>query len=918
MTISLLIFGSCSKGISPIEPPVNSGLPDSKGELTGNREAIAVYDAVIDPAAEAFTIKPSEREASFHYPLSNVYPATMQIIATGWTPTFWADIKISHPFPGSGVVVFDPRIIAILPANPGVSFNYPVNGVTGNNSVVYQPDGYTKLFDSLGGSIPGNVNPFKAYMKSMPYRAWLSTGSKVTETQRWYMNLAGFGGPQIFKLVLDVSTNYPNPPHQVTDNAPEPVQITTTVDPGLTSMGGSANVWVNIIRWQGDYHMGNLSLEAPDIFNGTVGCTYQGTGPNAWNVSYWGVINNTKIAPAGTYKILTAGSDLTTGITMYVESTYVVAPPDPSNPVDRTAWKLNFSPEEAVVANDTLWMAAGVNGLHAFNVYEHGYAGWSNNTWLPDSNIVSLDWANNYAYALDAATNQLVVVTAETPNYMLAVKRLDLPGTPYDIDISGAYAFIACGDAGLQIVSIVNPENPIIYKSVDTPGSARGVYRTGDYVYIGDYSGGLQIVYTNPIENSFVIDDVATSGFATKICALGDYVYVADGMTGLQVIRVNPPTQTGIVKTLALSGPAMDVLIVGTYLYVVNDYYTIQVVDISTPSNAFVYKTLKTDFYGMSMALNEDVLYVLDRNAGFDIINVSTPGNPSLIREYRTPSGVRDVQVVGYDIYMACNTQGMQIFNFWQLYSYQSVVYPGLNTMGLDVQGDYVYAGCEWDGLSIIHANPISSAHVEKMIDTPGGATREVDVSGDYAYVADGGLGLQIIKINPPDTAYIVKTVDTPVSATDVCVSGNYAYVSDHTSGLQIININPPASASIVKTVDTPGQAMGVTYANGYAYVGDYTEGLQIIDVDPVGNASIVKSVDTPGTANGVFIKSDYVYIADGTSGLQIVKINPVNSAYIYEFCDTPGYAYDVWVDGEYAWIADGLGGLRMIDLWYS
>ena len=322
---------ACSNGKSPVTPSsedisgISNDLPISFGSDFDSRSLLAVYDAVIDPESKTFTVTPDTRTAQYHFPLNQLYPNVLEITGFGWTPNFWADIKLIHPFPGSGIKGYDPRVIAILPANAGVRFIYPSLGVGGNNAVVLEPDGYTNLFDSLAGSIPGNVNPFKAYFKDWLFRVWSGTGI-TEETQKWQMNLAGFGGPLQFKLVVDVSTNYSNPPQPITDNAPEPVKIDATVrGPGLTTDGGSAGITVTLLDWQGPTDIGGVRVESPALFNGTVSLVYSAPGPNPEEYIYTGTLTNPLLAPVGTYKILVAAWDQPTGIYMYNEFTVSVS-----------------------------------------------------------------------------------------------------------------------------------------------------------------------------------------------------------------------------------------------------------------------------------------------------------------------------------------------------------------------------------------------------------------------------------------------------------------------------------------------------------------------------------------------------------------------------------------------------------------
>jgi uncharacterized delta-60 repeat protein len=322
--VCALLSIACSNGKSPVTPSsdeisgMTNALPETSVNPPENRDVVAVYDVTIDPDAGTFTITPGMREVAYHFPLTQMFPNVLKITGYGFTPNLWADIKLTHPYPGSIYDGFDARVIAILPARGGVYFYYPTLGVYANNAVVLEPDGYTKLFDSLGGSIVGNANPFKAYFKNQPYRRWATIGT-FEETQRWQMNLAGFGGSFQFKLVVDVSTNYPTPPQSVVDNAKEPVQITSAVEPGLTDLGGSAEINVTLLDWQGTSGVGGVKVEAPDLFDGTIDLVYPTPGPNPNEYVYKNTIANEKFASAGEHKYLVATWDEMTGIYMYNE-----------------------------------------------------------------------------------------------------------------------------------------------------------------------------------------------------------------------------------------------------------------------------------------------------------------------------------------------------------------------------------------------------------------------------------------------------------------------------------------------------------------------------------------------------------------------------------------------------------------------
>ncbi|MFH1514518.1 MAG: hypothetical protein ABIG42_03565 [bacterium] len=317
MLLGLAIsMAACSGGTGPTDPGTNN-VPDTFGSATEDgRSVITAYQLDIDLVAETVNLSPLDRFGEYHFPLSDYY-SVLTITGYHFGP-FWADLKLTHPFPGSGISGYDARVIGVLPAVAGFSMGYPGHVVQANNSVVLEPDGYTKLWDK---GLTGNTNPFLAYFKSQPFRVWSSTGV-TTETRRWNMDLAGFGGgPLSYILVVDVSTNFPAAPTPILDNCPEPAEIVAaTVGEGMTPAGGSAPVNVTVLDWQGTGQPITVSIEAPALKAGTTALTYAGphpTEPNQYIFS--GTITNTLLAPEGDYDMLVAAKDNAKAVFIYDE-----------------------------------------------------------------------------------------------------------------------------------------------------------------------------------------------------------------------------------------------------------------------------------------------------------------------------------------------------------------------------------------------------------------------------------------------------------------------------------------------------------------------------------------------------------------------------------------------------------------------
>lgn len=317
--LSIVVLAGCSKSESIVTPPTPgnietlSTLPEQTG-LNGengftDRSVIASMLATIDTETGQITLEPAERVGSYHFNLTNLKPNVIGIAGYGFDPAhnnnFYADIRLTHPYPGSGIDAFDPRIIAVLPANsPSNSLSFPEYNVLLNGKVVMEPDGYMRLWDKT--NLPGDANPFKAYYKDQPYRRFSS--SVAPETQRWYLDLSGFSGPAQFYLICDVSTGFPSAPTPVTHNAPDPVDVQIEIDGTLAANGGYASITATLLDWQGTNYV-TVGIECPDLFDGIIPFDLQGPGIDPNTYIFTGEIGNDNLAPEGKYYCLVHAFD---------------------------------------------------------------------------------------------------------------------------------------------------------------------------------------------------------------------------------------------------------------------------------------------------------------------------------------------------------------------------------------------------------------------------------------------------------------------------------------------------------------------------------------------------------------------------------------------------------------------------------
>ncbi len=910
---------ACSKGKSPVEPVIDN-VPISFGTESKSRSVLAVYNAVIDPIKKTFTVEPANRTAEYHYPLTQLYPNVLQITNYGWTPNFWADIKITHPLPGSGIDGFDPRVIAILPANPGVSFNYPSLNINANNSIITEPDGYTKLCDWIAPSIPGNANPFIAYFKDQPNRVWSSSG-ETEETLRWYMDFSGFGGPMSFALAVNVSTNYPNPPQPGTDNAHEPVRFEIEFDEGLTPDGGSAEINVTVLDWQG--HDGCVvQVESPDIFNGVVDLTYSEPGPNPNEYIFSGTISNDLHAYEGFHSLLVASTDQASSISIYKETTVHVKEENPFNLVDVTPGYLNILHENNFIDGNYLYMITSATGLHIFNISDPLSPVWVTTVDIPVYAYQAYDVYVSEGYAYVALyEGGLAIIDIDPPESAQIVNSVDLSGNTTNVYVSNGYAYMNCGSDGFEIIDIEPPQSAHIVNFIKTRGACCDICVSGNYAYVGEYFGGFQIYNINPPETAYIVNDIDIPDWVLTVAVSGGYAYAGDWNGVLRIIDVDPPESASIINSLVTPGFAYEVDVSGSYAYVVNNFDGLQIIDIDPPESAFIVNSVETSGTARNVSVSGDYAYIAN-GENTQIININPPEFAYITGSIESINSPNNVCVSNGYAYVSDYDFGLRIINIEHpemAYLMNSVKLGNFHnrTRGIDVSGDYAYTFNKDKGLCILNINPPESAYILNTVEILPGYSNNVFLSDGYAYVTttNTGPGMYICDIDPPESAYLFWSLYDVNDSFDVCVSDGYTYLAS-VNGLTILDIDIPTSVDTVKHIGISGGTRGVYVSYGYAYAAAPNSGLYIIDIDPPDLANLAKTVDTPGAAMGIYVSGGYAYVADSESGLQIIDIDPVESAYIVESIDTPSSANDVCISDGYAYIADNSGGLRIIDLW--
>ena len=302
------------------------------------------------------------------------------------------------------------------------------------------------------------------------------------------------------------------------------------------------------------------------------------------------------------------------------------------------------------------------------------------------------------------------------------------PGGARDVEVLGGYAYVADGQAGLQVIDVTDPSNPTIVGGVDT-GFASGVAVSGNFAFVADYSSGLQVLDITSPATPTVVGGVSMPDVAYNVAISGNYAYVADYFSGLQVVDITNPVSPAIVGS-ASAGAAYGVAVSGNHAYIASSY-GLEVIDITSPADAVRVGGANTYYSAEDVAVSGNYAYVVD-GAGLLIYEITNPANPVLVGSLDTP-----------------------IFAF-----------------SVAIAGDYAYIADSNSGLQVIDIRNPANPSIVGSADTPGEASG-VAVSGGYTYVTTFESGLVILPVqcveasgaqagNPPTVFHLFNAYPNP------------------------------------------------------------------------------------------------------------------------------------------------------------
>ena len=289
------------------------------------------------------------------------------------------------------------------------------------------------------------------------------------------------------------------------------------------------------------------------------------------------------------------------------------------------------------------------------------------------------------------------------------VSYLDLPGYTNGIAVSGDYAYIAAGGAGLQVVSL-SPERatPQIAGSLSLPGTQMGVAIVGNRAYVAAGSSGLHVLDISNPASPTLLGTFNTGNFARNVKVVGSTAFVANS-SNLMLVNIANPAAMIQTSSLNIGGTVwgVDVDPNRNLAVVAAGFLGIATVDISNLSAPIVRGTVSTGD-ARNVVVSGNYAFVADHSSSMRSVSIMNASSPTILSTTPQSLGglLNDIVLsgsfaLGGDVFFVNGVPIVDVTDPTNLAPRSILNFNARddNTMGIAVDSSFVYIVTDHSGL---------------------------------------------------------------------------------------------------------------------------------------------------------------------------------------------------------------------------
>lgn len=418
--------------------------------------------------------------------------------------------------------------------------------------------------------------------------------------------------------------------------------------------------------------------------------------------------------------------------------------------------------------------------------------------------------STEHAYVASGTEGLLVYSVIDPVNPQL-IGSMTIPDQPHKIALRSDNLYLAAGS--LYIVSISDPALPHLIGTMRT-GDVRHVALNDNFAFLADGNAGLQVAdlsFSNPAPTLGYAD---TPGGALGVDLIGDIACVTDQSVGLQIFDVSSPYNPELLSSVSYPG-IMDCVVHETLAYLADWTHNLVIVDISQPHSPVTISTLNGLPFTWAIGMLGDYVYLFGPNLRA-VVDVADPATPTVVGSVPGGGDVTTVSAEGEFLYCLSSASGeIQIFDCSAPSKPALIGSVGIGAgiasfvpMGLYPMTDRLLAATSC-GLSVVDVSDPTSpvvlaTHATPNLESP--FSRAVTVAGGFAYFADPSVGMLVWDISDLDSIQCVGTNFVNGNATGIAVSNEVAIVTCWGGGIRTLPLQceTPLEAPVFEIESDP------------------------------------------------------------------------------------------------------------------
>lgn len=466
-----------------------------------------------------------------------------------------------------------------------------------------------------------------------------------------------------------------------------------------------------------------------------------------------------------------------------------------------------------------------------------------------------------------------IIVTSSTP---APLSRVDMPGHANDVEVSGNFAYVAAGDAGLQVVDVSDRTRPRIVGSYDTPGMARTLRVSGARVYVADSEEGLTILDVSIPTQPALVAQVPVTGVVYDVAVSGGYAYLAAQDGGLVVVSLQT---NGVVAQL--QGPQLISIDVSGGVAVASTQFFVVALDVSNPL-APVERGRVQGITAVSVRIRGNRAYTVASGYGMYVIDISNPAALRVVIRPRLDRIGSPIDVAFFENwFVAAHVFNAFALPLWDAANADDPAWKMNVPLG-NGGGEYSATGADLDATYVYETATIWN---QGRIGSAEGATTTLYIGNWRAPRDDFGnppaVSVGADTVEAGTTAAIEVTATDDVAVTAVMLSVNGQQLPADTSRPYVFSFPVPAGAPTVALVARAADLGGnlTTVDATLTVVPDTTA--------PVARILIPSNGQTYG--GGTTIP---VYV-DGTDAGPVIRVEAFADGVSLGTSNSPGGSFD-------------------------